>query len=251
MPEHQIEAKPLESAEPEAPDARKVPASDAPAKPENSRRAEESVRGEKAESEVKPFRLEEPVFVEPPATVDPPKAGEPAQNQDRPANAVEATASDEGITRVEFEKLKAERDQLVDRLARLQAEFENARKRADRERISDRDYATAQVVEQFLPVLDNFELALKSDSSAEQLRSGVELIVKKMEDVLRQLHVHAIPAMGQEFDPRVHEALGTVERDDLPDQHVAEEIRRGYKLRQRLLRPALVRVVSNPKQKSE
>jgi molecular chaperone GrpE len=63
--------------------------------------------------------------------------------------------------------------------------------------------------------------------------------------------VHAIPAVGEEFDPRVHEALGTVEREDLPDQHVAEEIRRGYKLRQKLLRPALVRVVSNPKQKSE
>jgi len=57
--------------------------------------------------------------------------------------------------------------------------------------------------------------------------------------------------VGEEFDPRVHEALGTVEREDLPDQHVAEEIRRGYKLRQKLLRPALVRVVSNPKQKSE
>ena len=83
------------------------------------------------------------------------------------------------------------------------------------------------------------------------MRSGVELIVKKMEDVLRQLHVLAIPAVGEEFDPRVHEALGTMERDDMPDQHVAEEIRRGYKLRQKLIRPALVRVVSNPKQKSE
>jgi molecular chaperone GrpE len=140
---------------------------------------------------------------------------------------------------------------LVDRLARLQAEFENARKRAERERISDREFATANVIEQFLPVLDNFELALKSEGSAEQLRSGVELIVKKMEDVLRQLHVLAIPAVGEEFDPRVHEALGTMERDDMPDQHVAEESRRGYKLRQKLIRPALVRVVSNPKQKSE
>jgi molecular chaperone GrpE len=83
------------------------------------------------------------------------------------------------------------------------------------------------------------------------LRSGVELIVKQMEDVLRQLQVTAIPALGVEFDPRHHEALGSVERPDLPDQHVAEEIRRGYKLRDRLLRPSLVRVASNPKQKSE
>jgi molecular chaperone GrpE len=157
----------------------------------------------------------------------------------------------EPVPRAEFNQLKAERDQLLDRLARLQAEFENARKRAEREKIANRDYAVGSVVEKFLPVLDHFELALKSTGSAEQLRSGVELIVKQMEDVLRQLQVTEIPAVGTEFDPRHHEALGTVEREDLPDQHVAEEIRRGYKLRDRLLRPALVRVASNPKQISE
>jgi len=171
-----------------------------------------------------------------------------------PAAATEPEAIDQAaapVGRVEFDQLKGERDQLLDRLARLQAEFENARKRAERDRVSDREYATGNVVEQFLPVLDNFELALKSTSSAEQLRSGVELIVKQMEDVLRQLQVNPIPAVGEPFDPRVHDALGTVERADLPDQHVAEEIRRGYKLRERLLRPAMVRVVSNPKQRSE
>jgi molecular chaperone GrpE len=153
--------------------------------------------------------------------------------------------------RAEFDQLKAERDQLLDRLARLQAEFENARKRAERERTADRDYGTGSVIEKFLPVVDNFELALKSSASTEQLRSGIELIVKQMEDILQQLQVTAIPALGAEFDPRYHEALGTVEREDLPDQHVAEEIRRGYKLRDRLLRPSLVRVASNPKQRSE
>ena len=153
--------------------------------------------------------------------------------------------------KAEYDQLKAERDQLLDRLARLQAEFENARKRAERERQDFRDYATGSVVEQFLPVLDNFELALKSTGSAEQLRSGVELIVKQMEEVLRQMQVQAVPAIGEEFDPRHHEALGSVEREDLPDQHVAEEIRRGYRLRERLLRPALVRVASNPKQTNE
>jgi len=151
----------------------------------------------------------------------------------------------------EIEKLKAERDQLLDRQARLQAEFENARKRAERERQEFRDYATGSVVEQFLPVLDNFELALKSAGSIEQLRSGVELIVKQMEDILRGLQVHPVATVGEEFDPRHHEAMGSVERDDLPDQHVAEEVRRGYRLREKLLRPALVRVVSNPKQTSE
>jgi molecular chaperone GrpE len=155
------------------------------------------------------------------------------------------------VSRQEFEQLKAERDELVDRVARLQAEFENARKRAERERVDFRDYAVGSVVEKFLPVLDNFELALKSTGSSEQLRSGVELIVKQMEDVLRQMNVTPVPALGEEFDPRQHEALGTMECDDIPDQHVAEEIRRGYRLRERLLRPALVRVSSNPKQVSE
>jgi molecular chaperone GrpE len=158
---------------------------------------------------------------------------------------------EELVSRTEYDQLKGERDQLVDRLARLQAEFENARKRAERERQEYRDYAAASVVEQFLPVLDNFELALKSTGSTEQLRSGVELIVKQMEEVLRQMQVTAIPAVGEAFDPRHHEALGSVERVDLPDQHIAEEIRRGYKIRERLLRPSMVRVVSNPKQTVE
>jgi molecular chaperone GrpE len=151
----------------------------------------------------------------------------------------------------ELEQMKAERDRLLDRLARLQAEFENARKRAERERAEFREFATGSVAEQFLPVLDNLELALKSTGSVAQLRSGVSLIVKQMEEVLEKMQVKAVPTMGEAFDPRFHEALGTVERDDLPDQHVAEEIRRGYKIRERLLRPALVRVAHNPKQVEE
>jgi molecular chaperone GrpE len=157
----------------------------------------------------------------------------------------------EPVSRAEFDKLKAERDQLLDRLARLQAEFENARKRGERERAEFRDYAVGTVVEQFLPVVDNFELALKSTGSAAQLRHGVELIVKQMEEILGKLQVSPIATVGEAFDPRMHEALGSVDRDDLPDQHVAEEIRRGYRLRERLLRPALVRVAHNTKQKSE
>ena len=145
-------------------------------------------------------------------------------------------------------ELKAERDQLLDRLARLQAEFDNARKRQEREKQEFRDYATGSVVEQFLPVIDNFSLALAANGTAEQMRTGVELIVKQMDETLRQLNVQAVPTVGQQFDPRVHEALGTVERDDLPDHSVAEEIRKGYRIRERLLRPAMVRIVTNSKQ---
>jgi molecular chaperone GrpE len=175
--------------------------------------------------------------------------GTPLEAETVPAAA--PPQNDETVSRAEFDQLKAERDHLVDRVARLQAEFENARKRAERERAEFRDYATGNVVEQFLPVLDNFELALKAKGSADQLRSGVELIVKQMEEVLRQMQVTTVPSVGEEFDPRYHEALGSVERDDLPDHFVAEEIRRGYKLRDRLLRPSMVRIVSNPKQQKE
>jgi molecular chaperone GrpE len=179
---------------------------------------------------------------------EPAAAGDTAAVSARDQAQAEAEPS---AVRTELNQLKGERDQLLDRLARLQAEFENARKRAERERTEFRDYATGSVVEQFLPVVDNFELALKSTGTAEQLRQGVELIVKQMEEILRQLQVNPVPTVGEQFDPRIHEALGSVERDDLPDQHVAEEVRRGYKLRERLLRPALVRVAHNPKQIAE
>jgi molecular chaperone GrpE len=153
------------------------------------------------------------------------------------------------VPQEEYDRLKSERDLLFDRLARLQAEFENTRKREAKERADFRDYATINAVEQFLPVLDNFQLALKSTGSAEQLRTGVELIVKQMEEALRSLNVQAVESVGAVFDPRVHEALEMVERNDVPDHQVIEEVRRGYRIRERLLRPALVRVASNAEQK--
>jgi len=176
---------------------------------------------------------------------------DPAAELPAPTAEESAAGPAEIVSRADFDRLKAERDQLVDRLARLQADFENARKRSERERAEFRDYATGSVVEQFLPVLDHFELALKATGSVEQLRSGVELIVKQMGEVLQKMQITPIPTVGEPFDPRVHEALGSVDRDDLPDQYVAEEIRRGYRLRDRLLRPAMVRVAHNPKQTAE
>lgn len=163
---------------------------------------------------------------------------------DLPAQAEAASVPQE-----EYDRLKAERDSLIDRLARLQAEFENARKRETRERNEFRDYAVAGAIEQFLPILDNFQLALKSTGSVEQLRVGVELIVKQMEEALRSLNVQPVEAVGATFDPRVHEALEMVEKEDVPDHQVIEEVRRGYRIKERLLRPALVRVASNAQQK--
>ncbi len=169
----------------------------------------------------------------------------------RAESVAEPESPAETVSKSELDRVRAERDQLLDRLARLQAEFENARKRAERERADYREVVTGSVVEQFLPVVDNFELALKSTGSTQQLRSGVQLIVKQMEEILERLQVKAVPTVGEAFDPRIHEALGTVERDDVPDHHVAEEVRGGYKLRDRLLRPALVRVAHNSKQVNE
>lgn len=160
-----------------------------------------------------------------------------------------AQAESAFVTQEEYDRLKAERDALIDRLARLQAEFENARKRETRERNEFRDYAVAGAIEQFLPILDNFQLALKSTGSVEQLRIGVELIVKQMEEALRSLNVQPVEAVGATFDPRVHEALEMVEKEDVPDHQVIEEVRRGYRIKERLLRPALVRVASNAQQK--
>jgi molecular chaperone GrpE len=170
-----------------------------------------------------------------------------AQGTD-PVSAPDAPVISEGQS--EAANLKTERDQLLDRLARLQAEFDNSRKREQRERGEFRDYATASVIEQFLPVVDNFQLALKSGGSADQLRAGVELIVKQMEEILRNLNVQVVPTVGTQFDPRVHEALDSVERNDVPDHQVLDEVRRGYTLRDKMLRPALVRVARNEEQKS-
>lgn len=173
-------------------------------------------------------------------------------------SALPQAEPDAAILREELERLRAERDAaladrdaLQQRLLRLQADFENARKRDARERSELRDYSVANAMETFLPVLDNFRLALSATASADQLRIGVELIVKQMEDALRSLSIEPIETVGAQFDPRFHEALEMVEREDVPDHQVIEEVRRGYRIKERLLRPALVRVASNSGQTKE
>ena len=148
----------------------------------------------------------------------------------------------------ELEQLRGERDQAMDRLARLQAEFDNARKREVKERADSRAEVVARTVEPFLGVMDNLHLALGAEGSAEQLRAGVELILKQMDDALKSLNVQPVESVGTVFDPRIHEALGSIETAEFPDHQVLEETRRGYRIRERLLRPALVRIASNPAQ---
>ena len=148
----------------------------------------------------------------------------------------------------ELEKLKAERDSAIDRLARLQAEFENARKRAAREQQDFREYALADAVKTLLPTLDSFERALKaSEAEKSEFRGGVELIYKQLQDALAKLGLRGIPAKGEPFDPHLHQAVEMVETDEVEDHHVLEELQRGYKLKDRLLRPSMVKVARNSK----
>jgi molecular chaperone GrpE len=143
----------------------------------------------------------------------------------------------------DVEKLRSERNELFDRLARLQAEFDNYRKRAAKENAEYRDYAVSDAARSLLPVIDSFTLALKNSAAKpEDLRKGVELIFKQLQDVLQKLNIERVPAQGEPFDPRVHEAIEMVETNDAPDHHVLEELQPGYRIKGRLLRPAMVRV---------
>ncbi|HTS09170.1 MAG TPA: nucleotide exchange factor GrpE [Candidatus Eisenbacteria bacterium] len=173
----------------------------------------------------------------------------PAADSDESSSATGATgapASDVAGPEAEIQKLKAERDTLLDRLARAQAEFENARRRAAKEQQDFRDFALVDTLKTLLPVVDNFERALQSKSEPVDFRAGVELIYKQLQDTLNKLGVRAIPAKGEQFDPHVHEAIEMVETQDATDHEVLDEWQRGYKYKDRLLRPAMVRVAKNP-----
>jgi molecular chaperone GrpE len=162
-----------------------------------------------------------------------------------PEPGAERSAGD-ASTVTELQKLKSERDALLDRLARAQAEFENARRRASKEQQEFRDFAAADAIKSLLPVIDSFDRALQLKSEGGEFRSGIELIYKQLQDALAKLGVRPVPAKGEPFDPHYHEAIEMVETSDVPDHHVIEEFQRGYKFKDRLLRPAMVRVAKNP-----
>ena len=156
------------------------------------------------------------------------------------------TSSETVTADIQLRKLQAERDVLFDRLARQQAEFENLRKRTEREKQDFREFAVADTLRSLLPIMDNFNLALRVQGGTEDLRKGVELIRKQMEDTLSKLGLEPVTALNEPFDPRVHEAIEVVESTEAEDNHVVEELQRGYRFKERLLRPAMVRVARNP-----
>ncbi len=145
----------------------------------------------------------------------------------------------------ELEHLKAQNRELLDRMARMQAEFENSRRRAAKEQRDYKDYALTDAIRNLLPVLDSFDRALASNAAGENFRAGMELIDRQFHDALAKLGVQEIAAEGKPFDPTQHEAIEMVETNEVPDNYVFQEVQRGYKLKERLLRPAMVRVGRN------
>lgn len=155
-------------------------------------------------------------------------------------------------TRAELKRVEAARAELQEALARRQADFENYRKRIERERAELYGRVVGDVVSKLLPVLDNLHRALDAEASMQATESegfrhflhGVELIDKQLTDVLEGLGLQPIEAVGQPFDPHIHEAVATEQSDDYEPDTVVQELARGYRLGERLLRPAIVKVAT-------
>jgi molecular chaperone GrpE len=156
------------------------------------------------------------------------------------------------MVEADLQKMRAERQELQDLAARQQADFDNYRKRVERERGETYNRVVAEVVKQLLPVMDNLRRAHEAESSAKGTESqefrnflhGVELISKQLNGVLESLGIEPVPTVGHRFDPHVHEAIATEQTDEFEPDTVMQEIVRGYRLGEKLLRPAMVKVAT-------
>jgi molecular chaperone GrpE len=156
----------------------------------------------------------------------------------------DADAADQATTAADPARLRQERDDHYDRLLRLTAEFDNYRKRVERERRETFERAAASIIEDLLPIVDDFERALDADAGpgAEPYKKGVEIIHRQLADLLTRRGVTAIETVGADFDPHLHQAVAYEPAPGAREGEVIEELRRGYKLGDRLLRPAMVKV---------
>ena len=186
-------------------------------------------------------------FDDPAATASDPAGDETVADQAEaaagppdPDLSAEATAKADAT----LDALQREKDELKDRLLRTAAEFQNYRNRVDRERRELLESAASDVLYAILPIVDNLERALQSPSppEADAFRKGIELILKQMLDLLRKQGVTPIESVGADFDPRFHQAVIHEVSEDHREGEVVEELQRGYKLADRLLRPAMVKV---------
>jgi molecular chaperone GrpE len=142
----------------------------------------------------------------------------------------------------EVERLRREVADLKDRSVRALADFDNFRKRSQRESQELKKYALLEPMRDFLTVIDNLDLALTAQGSAEDLKRGVEMIHRQMQDLLRRFGATEVPAVGQPFDPTQHEAVAREESPEVKAPTVVAELRRGYRMHDRLLRPSMVKV---------
>jgi molecular chaperone GrpE len=190
------------------------------------------------------------------ATPSPESAGQTSESElkenataDNEAAGVTPATTSAVETSAAYEKLKEEKAALYERLLRKQAEFDNFRKRTQQEKEALRQHAAEDLIRNLLPVLDGFERALKQRTPGvpESYYQGMELILRQLSDVLARAGVEVIEASGQLFDPHFHQAVETIEDESRRDHEIVEELQRGYKLKHRLLRPAIVRVAVKPK----
>jgi len=166
------------------------------------------------------------------------------ETDDTAAQAGAATQTDQPES-VDAAELKQQRDDYYDRLLRKTAEFDNYRKRTDRERVQLAEAAAADLIADLLPIVDDMERALKADAGSEAteaIRRGVELIHKQLLETLRKRGVKPIESLGADFDPHFHQAVAHEAADGRREGEVVEEFSRGYMLGDRLLRPAMVKV---------
>ena len=178
-----------------------------------------------------------------------PKTGvAPVESGGSDAASAAAPAPEAGLAE-QVQKLVAEKQDLTNTLVRLQADFDNYRKRIEKERDQARHRGVEHLIEQLLPVLDGFDRALAAhdDPAYEEYRKGFELIRKQLWDVLAKQGVHRLESVGKEFDPNVHHAIEHVPTTDYPDGAVIDELQPGYTFHHRVLRPAMVRVASGRK----
>ncbi len=146
----------------------------------------------------------------------------------------------------ERDQLAAEKAELADRLLRARAEFDNARRRGERDRCDFLQFAAMDLVKDLLPVLDDFERALRVETADRNYAKGVELIYQRLYETLKKMGLEPIETAGRPFDPNLHQAVERVETDDAEDQTVLGEFQRGYNFKGKLLRPAMVKVAVNP-----
>jgi molecular chaperone GrpE len=164
---------------------------------------------------------------------------------DEPAAAAEEQAPADETDESDFKQLQGDLDRFRDLALRTQADFDNYRKRAAREREDAVRYANVSLLERLIPILDNFELGLeaaRADSRGSAILSGMEMVLRQLQDFLAAQGVEVIDATGQPFDPHLHEAIAQEESNEVPEGHAVRQLRKGYKLKDRLIRPANVTV---------